>query len=101
MVRYLKERKISTLLLVVFVGILLGSFLTELVSLLPGGDHNVVRNIFTTSIPIRFGSFEDGAFQARLIDFGALRFQFAFELKINLLSIVGLISSVSIFSKYK
>ncbi|MGM0461059.1 MAG: hypothetical protein ACQEQ4_01395 [Fibrobacterota bacterium] len=101
MARFIKEKRISIILLVVFVGLLIGGLLTQLVSLLPGGEHNVVRNIFTTSIPLRLGSFEDGSLKSWLFDIGAMQIQFAFQLKINILSIAGLAASVTIFSKYK
>ncbi|MGM0444422.1 MAG: DUF4321 domain-containing protein [Fibrobacterota bacterium] len=101
MPRYLKDRKISTLILIVLVGLLIGSFLTELLSLLPGGEHNVVRTIFTKNVPIRLGSFEESGFDTWLLNLGALKCQFAVELKVNLLSLIGMVTSLSIFSNFK
>ena len=52
----LKEKRISTLIIVVLIGILIGSYLNSIVKMLPGGE-SVVKTFFTYSIPFGVSDF--------------------------------------------
>jgi hypothetical protein len=92
----LKERNIWTLVLVVIVGILIGSYLGSLVAMIPGAN-NVVKTFFTYN----FISFGFGYPHAVNIDLNAFRFQFGLQMKFNLLSLIGLFVSLYLFRWYK
>lgn len=92
----LKERNISTLTLVVVVGILIGSYLNYLIGLLPGGN-NVVKTFFTYNF-INFGV---GYPQPLLIDLNAIKFHIGFQMKFSLLSVLGVFLSLYFFRWYK
>jgi len=96
----LKEKKLSTLVLVVLIGILIGSFLNALVLQIPGGD-NVFKTFFTYSIPFGVGGFAEGSPAPVIIDLNAIKFQFGFQVRLSLLSILGIILSLYIFRWYK
>ncbi len=94
-----RERKIGTMILVVVVGILIGSYLnTLLVALLPQG--NVVKTFFTYNF-ISFGVGDFASNKPLLIDLDAIKFQFGFQLKFSLLSIIGLFISLYLFRWYE
>jgi hypothetical protein len=92
----LKERNIWTLVLVVIVGILIGTYLGTLVALIPGGN-NVVKTFFTYN----FISFGLGFPHALYIDLAAVKFQIGFQMKFNLLSVIGVFVSLYFFRWYK
>ena len=92
----LKERNIWTLVLVVIVGILIGSYLGSLIALIPGSS-NVVKTFFTYN----FISFGIGFPHAWYIDLSAVKFQLGFEMKFNLLSVIGVFISLYFFRWYK
>ncbi len=94
-----KQRKIGTMILVVIVGILIGSYLNSLfVALLPQG--NVVKTFFTHNfISFGVGDFENN--KPLLIDLDAIKFQFGFRLKFSLLSIIGVFVSLYLFRWYE
>lgn len=94
----LKERNFGTLVLIVIVGILVGSFLNVLVAHLPGGE-NVVKTFFTQCITFGVGDFADN--KPLLIDLYAIKFQFGFQFKLSLLSIVGIVVGLYLFRWYK
>ncbi|MCX7726047.1 MAG: DUF4321 domain-containing protein [Chitinispirillaceae bacterium] len=94
----LKEKRISTLVLVVFVGILIGSYLNSIVEMLPLGE-NVVKTFFTASIPIGIGDFVHN--KPILIDLIAIKIQLGFMFKFSLLSLIGLVISLYIFRWYR
>lgn len=94
----LKEKRISTLILVTFVGILIGSYLNSIVEMLPLGE-NVVKTFFTASIPIGIGDFVNN--NPILIDLIAIKFQIGFMFKFSFLSILGLVVSLYIFRWYR
>lgn len=94
----LKEKRVSTLVLVVFVGILIGSYLNSIVEMLPLGE-NVVKTFFTASIPIGIGDFVHN--KPILIDLIAIKIQLGFMFEFSLLSIIGLIISLYIFRWYR
>lgn len=96
MARVLKDRKGTTLLLIVIVGIVIGSYLSLLVGLLPG-EHNVVRQAFTFNfLPINIGYPEPW-----LLDIGAIKFHIGVQIKLNFMSIVGLSTSLYLFKSYR
>jgi hypothetical protein len=92
----LKERNFWTLVLVVVVGILIGSYASALIALVPGGN-NVVKTFFTYN----FISFGLGFPHPVYIDLSAVKFQLGFQMKFNLLSVIGLFISLYFFRWYK
>jgi len=114
----MKEKSFSTLVLVVIVGILIGSYCNLLVRTVIPGQNNVVKNFFTTNITFGIGSgatggplllgVEDVARGDRfpdvrplVIDLSAVKFQLGFQLKLSFLSIVGIFLSLYFFRWYK
>ncbi|MDO5576783.1 MAG: DUF4321 domain-containing protein [Fibrobacter sp.] len=94
----LSEKRISTLILVVLVGILIGSFLNSLVEMIPGGE-NVFKTFFTYSIPFGIGDFVHN--KPLIIDLNAIKFQFGFMIRFSLLSILGIFVSLYMFRWYR
>lgn len=94
----LKERNLSTLILVAIIGIIIGSYLSMLLGLIPG--DNVVKTFFAYN----FISFGVGDFinnKPLLIDLNAIKFQFGFQFKFSLMSIIGVLVSLYFFRWYK
>jgi len=94
----LKEKRFSTLVLVVVIGILIGSYLNSFVSMLPVGE-SVVKTFFTYSIPFGIGDFVHN--KPILIDLNAIKFQFGFMFRFSLLSIIGVLVSLYLFRWYR
>ncbi len=94
----LKEKRISTLIIVVLVGILIGSYLNSIVKMIPGGE-SVVKTFFTYSIPFGVGDFVNN--KPVLIDLYAIKFQFGFMIEFSLLSIIGIFVSLYFFRWYR
>lgn len=94
----LKEKRASTLVLVVIIGILIGSYLNSFVEMLPGGE-NVVKTFFTYSIPVGIGDFVNN--KPVLVDLNAIKFQIGFMFKFSLLSIIGIFISLYFFRWYR
>lgn len=94
----LKEKRISTLVLVVIIGVLIGSYLNGVVAMLPGGE-NVVKTFFTYSIPVGIGDFVHN--KPVLVDLNAIKFQVGFMIKFSLLSIIGVFISLYFFRWYR
>jgi|WetSurMetagenome_2_1015567.scaffolds.fasta_scaffold00077_22 hypothetical protein len=95
----LKDRNFWTLVLVVIVGILIGAYLSTLFALIPGGN-NVVKTFFTYNF-ISFGVGDFANNKPLLIDLAAIKFQLGFQMKFNLLSIIGVFVSLYLFRWYK
>lgn len=93
----LKEKSFGTLILVVIIGILIGSYLNSLIGILMPGSNNVVKTLFTYNF-INFGV---GFPHAFVFDLDALKFQFGFQMKFSLLSIIGIFVSLYLFRWYK
>jgi hypothetical protein len=94
----LKERSSGTLLMIVLIGILIGSYLNSLTGLIPGS--NVVKTFFTYNfINFGFGDFVNN--KPFLIDFDAIKFQIGFQMKFSLLSVIGVFVSLYFFRWYK
>jgi ABC-type nitrate/sulfonate/bicarbonate transport system permease component len=91
----LKEKKAVTLGLIVVVGILIGSYVSALIGLIPG--ENVVKTFFTYPF-INFGF---GFPNAAMLDLSAIQFQLGLQVKFSLLSIVGIFVSLYFFRWYK
>ena len=91
-----KDMKPGTLVLVAIVGILIGSYLTMLVGMIPGSS-NVVRTFFTYPI-INFGA---GFPHPLMVDLWAVKFQIGLQLKFSLLSVLGVALSLYFFRWYK
>lgn len=94
----LKEKRISTLIIVVLIGILIGSYLNSIVKMLPG-EESVVKTFFTYSIPFGVGDFVNN--KPILINLHAIRFQFGFMIEFSLLSIIGIFISLYFFRWYR
>lgn len=92
----LKEKNITTLILVVLVGILIGSYLNSLMGMIPGGN-NVVKTFFTYNF-INFGI---GFPHPLVINLDAIKLQFGIQMKFSLLSIIGIFLSLYFFRWYK
>jgi hypothetical protein len=92
----LKERNFGTLLLIVVIGILIGSYASVLINIIPGGN-NVVKTFFTYN----FISFGLGFPHAVYLDLSAIKFQIGFQMKFNLLSVIGLFISLYFFRWFK
>jgi len=90
------EKKVSTLVLVAIMGLIIGSYLGLLIGNIPG-EANVVRDLFLFNIlPISVGYPNPIS-----VDVSAIKFQFGFEMNINLMSIVGVIVSLWAFRWFK
>jgi hypothetical protein len=94
----LKEKPLSALVFFIIIGIIIGSYLNSLIGMLPGGS-NVVKTFFTYSFPIGIGDFVNN--KPLLIDLEAIKFQIGFQLRISLLTIIGIIVSVYLFRWYR
>lgn len=92
----LKEKNITTLVLIVIVGILVGSYLNSLIGMLPGGN-NVVKTFFTYNF-INFGI---GFPHPLGINLDAIKLQIGIQMKFSLLSILGIFLSLYFFRWYK
>ncbi len=92
----LKEKNITTLILVVIIGILIGSYLNSLIGMIPGGN-NVVKTFFTYNF-INFGI---GFPHPFVINLDAIKLQFGIQMKFSLLSIIGVFLSLYFFRWYK
>ena len=95
----LKDKKFGTLVLIVLLGVIIGAYLNALVIMLPG-DGNVVKTFFTHTIQFGVGGFDDHPTPV-VIDLYAIRFQFGFQFRFSLLSIIGVFLSLYFFRWYK
>lgn len=93
----LKEKNFTTLVLVVIVGILIGSYFNTLLGMILPGEGNVVKTIFTANI-IKFGI---GYPNPILINLDAIKFQFGIEMKFTALSVLGVFLSLYFFRWYR
>ncbi|MBN1984247.1 MAG: DUF4321 domain-containing protein [Chitinivibrionales bacterium] len=91
----LQEKKFSTLFLIVLVGIIIGSYLNTLISMIPIGQNNVVKTFFT------YNFIDFGYTNPFMINLDAIKIQFGFQIKFSLLSILGIILSLYFFRWYR
>jgi hypothetical protein len=94
----LKEKPFSALVFFIIIGIIIGSYLNSLIGMLPGGN-NVVKTFFTYSFPIGIGDFVNN--KPLLVDLDAIKFQIGLQLRISLLTIIGIIASMYLFRWYR
>jgi hypothetical protein len=92
----LKEKRIGTKILIVIVGILVGSYLNSLIGMIPVGE-NVVKTLFTYNF-INFGI---GFPHPVVIDLDAIKLQIGFQMKFSLLSAIGIFLGLYFFRWYK
>jgi hypothetical protein len=114
----LKEKNFWTLVLVVVVGIVIGSYLNSLVRALIPGENNVVKTFFTTNVTFGVGDFgsskgvmlgiDDGTakrpvkkLSPLMVDLNAIKFQFGIQFSFSLMSIVGLFISLYAFRWFR
>lgn len=114
----LKEKSFWTLVLIVIVGILIGSYCNSLVRALIPGENNVVKTFFTTNICFGIGDFGDRKAlifdiegqdkrEARrdldplVIDLNAIKFQLGFQIKLSFMSVIGILISLYFFRWYR
>lgn len=114
----LKEKNAGTLVLVILMGILIGSYCNSLVRTIIPGSNNVVKNFFTTNVTFGVGDFvgkvpvslgmEDVSRNERVpevkplvINLSAIKFLLGFQIKLSALSIVGIFLSLYFFRWYK
>ena len=87
----MKRIKIGILVLILFLGILIGSALGELIGyILPDG---VVKDFFLISV--------DAGIKPTTIDLNLIKFTLGFTFKLNVLGIVGVIISAYILKWYR
>ena len=94
----LKERSFGTLLLVVLISILIGSYLNMIVGLIPG--ENVVKTFFTFNF-INFGIGDFVHNKPILIDLFAIKFQIGFQMQFSLLSVLSVFIGLYFFRWYQ
>ena len=83
----MNKRKISILVLILFIGLILGTLFGDLIAfLLPDG---VVKQFFLQSTNLSFSNIL-GKNDYIYLDLGALGLIFGFKLKLNFTSIIGL-----------
>ena len=93
----LKEKKFGTLLLVVIVGILIGSYFNSLIGVLIPGENNVVKTFFTYNF-IPFGV---GFPNPMNVNLDAIKLQFGIQIKFSLFSIIGIFISLYFFRWFR
>ena len=84
------HKSLGGLILAVAIGLVIGSFLTQLFTFMP---QNVVKEFFTKSVSFGFGFNPD----AVLVDLSAIKFKLGMTCQFSLLSLVGIAVSVYIF----
>lgn len=76
------KRRLGLIALVFFLGVIVGSVVGELIGLLlPEG--NVMRELFVSGASFSIGPFD--------VDLIVLAFTFGFTLKVNLISVLGIV----------
>lgn len=92
------------LILFIVLGLIIGGVLGECLGLLfgelgelmnAGGYDNIVRNFFVASFDLNLG-FVDGKAQPIILDLNMIKLALGFGLKINVVSIVGMIAAIYI-----
>jgi hypothetical protein len=113
-----KDKSFWTLVLVVVVGIVIGSYLNTLVRALVPGEGNVVKTFFTTNIVFGIGDFGDSKgvvvgvdtgsarhpvkkLSPLVIDLSAIKFQLGLQLSFSFMSIIGVFLSLYFFRWYR
>ena len=87
----MRRIKFGVLLLIIFLGILIGSALGELIGLiLPDG---VVKNFFLISVEPQIGP--------TLIDLNLIKFTLGFAFKLNVIGIIGIAIATYMLKWYR
>jgi len=87
---------VGMVVLVTVVGLVIGTYLSLLIGLIPG-DYVVIKEIFTFNfIPLSIGYPN-----ALLVDIGAVKFQFGLQTQFNLLSFVGIVIALWVYRQYR
>ena len=87
----MRRIKFGVLLLIIFLGILIGSALGELIGLiLPDG---VVKNFFLISV--------DAGISPTVIDLNLIKFTLGFTFKLNVIGILGIAIATYMLKWYK
>jgi hypothetical protein len=96
-----KQNSIGRIVVFIFLGLILGGIFGESLGWLlgyigtlmnAGGEDNIVRNFFVRAWELKVGYSEDG--NPLFVDLYMLQFNFAFTIKLNIVSVVGLIVSL-------
>jgi len=94
--RKAESMSISMLVLITVVGLIVGSYLSLLIGMIPG-DYVVVKELFTSNfLPISLGYPNPIS-----IDIGAIKFQFGIQMQFNLMSILGVIAALYFYRNYR
>ncbi|MCL1945619.1 MAG: DUF4321 domain-containing protein [Chitinivibrionia bacterium] len=96
MARFLADKKVSTLILVTVLGLIIGSYSSLLIGMIPG-ESNVVKELFVYN----FLDISTGYPEPLSVDIKAIGFQFGFLLKINVMSIIGAAIALWIYRGYR
>jgi hypothetical protein len=95
------ENSIARLIVFILLGLVFGGILGESLGWLlgyigelmnAGGEDNVVRNFFIKAWELKVGYLKDG--EPVLIDLYMLKFNLAFTLRLNIVSIIGVVVSL-------
>ncbi|MBD3392418.1 MAG: DUF4321 domain-containing protein [Chitinivibrionales bacterium] len=114
----LKEKNFWTLVLVVIVGIIIGSYFNSLIRALIPGENNVVKTFFTTNVTFGVGDFGDrkgivvGVDDANaqrpprtlsplMLDLSAIKFQLGLQVSFSFMSVAGVFLSLYFFRWYR
>jgi hypothetical protein len=107
MANAMKDRSFWTLVLVIIIGVVIGSYLNNLIRALIPGDNNVVKTFFTTNVTFGVGDFgstsglevgiDDGSIKhpvkklsPLVLDFAAIKFQLGLQVSFSFMSIIGI-----------
>lgn len=85
------RRRIGIIVLVFFLGVILGSVVGELIGLLLPED-NVIRSLFVTGKEFQFGPV--------YCDLIIFSFTIGFSLKVNLISVLGIVTVAFLLRLY-
>jgi hypothetical protein len=116
--RSLTDKNIWTLVLVVIVGIIIGSYLNSLIRALIPGEDNVVKTFFTTNVTFGVGDFggskgisvgvNDGSakrpvkgLSPLVLDLSAIKFQLGLQISFSAMSLVGIFLSLYFFRGFQ
>ncbi|MDR3000736.1 MAG: DUF4321 domain-containing protein [Fibromonadaceae bacterium] len=95
------NNSIGKIIIFIMLGLVFGGILGESLGWLfgylgtlmnAGGEDNVVRNFFVKAWEVKLGYTEDG--NPLLIDLYMLKFDVGFTLRLNIVSIIGVVSAL-------
>jgi hypothetical protein len=114
----MKEKNFWTLVLVIILGVVIGSYLNTLIRNVIPGDNNVVKTFFTTNITFGIGDFgdsrgmvasiDDGTsrhpvkrLSPLVVDFSAIKLQLGMQVSFSFMSIIGILLSLYILRWFR